>query len=116
MYVWYLSTLTCFDQFKKQLDACRPDVPEDVYSEFRSVIDGFMRDYLSDFSNRNGTRDIGLLMEPEFDGADRLVNYVGGVDKQRISWESKSDETTYIAEPTKSQTPDASTEKILIGE
>lgn len=114
MYVWFLSTLTCLDQFKKQLGPQVPDSSDDVYSEFRSVVDGHMRTYLSEFSERNNTRDLGLLMDPEFEEIGRLVNYVGNMGQQHISWGSKSESTIYVTESRESQPDNNYGEELII--
>lgn len=114
MYVWFLSTLTCLDQFKKQLDPQILDSPEDIYSEFRSVVDGYMSGYLSTFSERNDTRDLGSLMDPEFNRNGRLVNYVNDMQQQHISWESKSEKKTYVTESEELQPDSDCGEKHII--
>ena len=95
-YVWYLSIVTCLDQFKKQLSPRIPESKETVLLEFNTVVNGHMRDYLSKFSRRNNIEDLGSLLNPKFEEVSQLVNYSNEIGQRHMSVSQKKHYKSYM--------------------
>ncbi|WP_336342775.1 hypothetical protein [Halalkalicoccus ordinarius] len=84
MYVWYLSTISLLNQFKRQLQVTMPKESDEVESEFRSIVENNYREYLSKLSDINNTRDIGDLLDPVFEDIIQPIHYISNENHERI--------------------------------